>query len=161
MMKTLAIDASTKCSGYAIFENTKLINYGCISDNKIDTFKRIRKMRQQIKKICQQYKPTDIIMEQVLPQNVKGNQNVYKALIYLQAAIVLCLDQIGYKVNFYTASHWRAQCGIHVGRGVKRDLLKSASIQLVKDKYNITVNDDVSDAILLGMAYVNENGSAF
>ena len=32
---------------------------------------------------------------------------------------------------------------------------------LVKTNYGIDVNDDISDAILLGYAYIQEHGSAF
>jgi len=30
-------------------------------------------------------------------------------------------------ITFFTASHWRAQVGIHTGRGIKRDTLKVAA----------------------------------
>jgi len=52
------------------------------------------------------------------------------------------------------SSHWRKICGIRTGRGVRRDTLKKASQDLVKNTYNIEVNDDESDAICLGMAYI-------
>ena len=47
------------------------------------------------------------------------------------------MDGLGLKVDLFTASHWRSICGIHTGRGIKRDELKSASIKLVKMIYNI------------------------
>jgi Asp/Glu/hydantoin racemase len=59
------------------------------------------------------------------------------------------------------ASHWRAVCGIKTGKGIKREALKQASRNLVKQIYNADVNDDISDAICLGMAYLAEHKSAF
>ena len=47
------------------------------------------------------------------------------------------------------------------GRGIKRENLKKASIELVKNTFNMQVNDDVSDAICIGMAYIKQNRSAF
>lgn len=160
-MITLSIDGSTKSTGIAIFEQGKLKYYECIKAIESNTFKRIKKMVKRIRQICQQYHPTDVIMEEILPQDVKRNQNTYKPLIYLQAAVVLELDELGLKVNLFTASHWRSICGIHTGRGIKREELKSASIKLVKMIYNIQVNDDISDAVCMGIAYVKQNRSAF
>lgn len=162
-MITLAIDASTKSSGIAIFQQEKLIHYECITTNQSNSFDRINTMTQKLVQLCKKYSPTDIIMQDVLPQDVKHNQNIYKALIYLQASIVLQLynQNKTNKVEFATSSHWRSLCGIKTGRGIKRQSLKAASQKLVKDKYNIDVNDDVSDAICLGMAYVKQHRSAF
>ena len=160
-MKVLSIDASTKSSGIAIFEENKLIHYECIQATESNTYLRIFKMVSKIRQLYDQYLPTHIIMEDVLPQDVKHNQNVYKALIYLQSAIVLELYKSKAQVDFYTASHWRSLVGIKTGRGIKRQTLKKASIDLVKKKYNLIVNDDISDAICLGMAYLQQHRSAF
>lgn len=160
--KIMAIDASTKSSGVSIFDkNNKLIYYTCIEIKSTDTLKRIQQMTKQIKEIFNQYKPQNIIMEDVLPEDVKHNQDVYKALIYLQAAIVLQLHKDNAKVNFCTASHWRKICGIKIGRGIKRQQLKKASQDLVKQKYSLDVNDDISDAICIGYSYIMQHSSAF
>ena len=160
-MKTLAIDASSKSSGIAIFEEGKLIHYECITKTSTDSLKRIEEMAKRIRQVYDQFQPTNIIMQDILPQDVKHNQNVYKVLIYLQAAVVLSLHQTGAVVQFTTASHWRSICGIKTGPGIKRDSLKLASKHLVKNIYNIDVNDDISDAICIGMAYVIQHRSAF
>lgn len=160
-MTILSIDASTKSSGCAIFEENKLIHYECITASGSDKFKRIQKMNNRIKELVNQYHPTVAIMEDVMPQDVKHNQAVYKALIYLQAIIVMTLYDLGIETTFYTASHWRSVVGIHTGRGIKRDELKQASINLVKQKYNITVNDDQADGINIGLAYYMQNATAF
>ena len=111
-------------------------------------------MTQKILDICKQYSPTDVVMQDVLPDDVGHNQAVYKALIYLQASIVMAFHKINYKIVFLPVSHWRKLCGIKMGPGIKRDRLKKASQDLVKQIYKIQVNDDISDAICLGMAYI-------
>lgn len=162
-MKVLAIDASSKSTGIAIFQDEKLIHYQCIIATDGDSFKRIVKMKNRILEIYKKYKPTNIVMEDILPQDVKHNQSVYKVLIYLQAMIVLSLYQTYslQNVQFYASSHWRRICGIKTGRGIKRETLKKASMQLVKNQYGLKVNDDISDAICLGLAYVKQHASAF
>lgn len=160
-MKTLSIDASTKNTGIAIFDQGKLIHYECISSSSSDVYKRIKIMTDTIEKLYNTYKPTDIIMQDILPEDVKHNQSVFKALIYLQAAIVLMFHKYNINVELYTASHWRSLVNIKTGRGIKRESLKQASQRLIKGIYGIEVNDDISDAICLGMAYIKQHKSAF
>lgn len=161
-MITFSIDASTKSTGIAVFKQNKLIHYQCIQAHESKSFTRIWKMVERIRQLYLQYEPTNIVMQDVLPQDVKNNQQVFKALIYLQAAIVLQLDRLGApEIDLVVASHWRAQCGIKTGKGIRRDQLKKASIRLIKQIYNIEVNDDISDAICIGIAYLSEHKSAF
>lgn len=160
-MKTLAIDGSSKSTGIAIFEQNKLIHYECITASYTERYKRIDKMVKRIRQLYDQYKPTNIVMQQVLPQDVKHNQKVYKTLIYLQGAIVLELQKNGAVVNLAAAAHWRAMTGIKTGRGVRRQTLKAASQKLIKDTYDIDVNDDIADSICIGLAYIKQNRSAF
>lgn len=160
-MITLSIDASTKNTGVAIFNNSKLIHYQCISSSNTNTLKRIKYMTKEVQKIIKEYKPDRVVIQDVLPEDVKHNQNVFKALIYLQASLVLKLSDYNLEPTFYTASHWRAQVGIKTGRGIKRNQLKTASKKLVTAIYKINVNDDISDAICLGMAYIKQHRSAF
>lgn len=153
-MKTLAIDASTKSSGVAVFNDGRLIHYQCITATQYNSLDRIIVMTQKLIDICKKYSPTDIVMQQVLPEDVKHNQNVYKALIYLQASVALAFHKLSYSITFFPVAHWRKICGIKMGPGIKRDQLKAASQNLVKQIYKIQVNDDISDAICLGMAYI-------
>lgn len=160
-MKLLSIDASTKSTGIAIFDKNKLIHYECIHAENNNKIKRIKKMTKKISELIKKYNPSDIVMQDILPEDVKHNQNVFKALIYLQAAIVLAADQYQKNIIFYTASHWRSLVGIKLGQGRKRKQLKEAAMRLVEGIYNIKVNDDISDAICLGIAYIKEHQSAF
>lgn len=154
-MKVLALDLSSKSTGWSLFEGEKLITYGCITNANPDSLFRIKKMTEEIKKIYQNFKPDSVICEDILPEDVHHNQNVFRTLQYLQAAVVLGLHDYGQSVNFYVSSEWRKKCGIRTGRGVKRETLKAADIAFVKSNYNIDVNDDIADAICIGWAYTH------
>ncbi len=158
---TIAIDASTKSTGIAIFKDKELIEYKCISQSSKNVLTRIKNMTDEIEKIYNNYNlnKTQIIMEQIIPDNlndVKWSKNLatFKALFYLQAAIVLMFHHYNEEVEFIGASSWRKQCGIQQG-GVNRDTLKARDIEFIKNNYNITVNDDIADAICIGHAKVN------
>ena len=153
-MVTLALDLSTKSSGWSIFENQELVKYGCITAGSANLYNRIDKMVDEIDKILSENKIDNVVIEDVIPEDVHNNNNVFKALIYLQGFIVHKLDQYKLVPTFFTASEWRKKCGIRTGRGIHRESLKPQDITFVKSQYGITVNDDIADAICLGFAAV-------
>ena len=155
-MITIAIDASTKSTGIAIFKDAELVEYKNITDNNKSVLKRIKYMTDSIEEVYKEYKleKVQIVMEQVIPDNLNDakwtrNQNTFKALFYLQAAIVLMFDHYDLEVELVGASTWRKWCGIKQG-GANRETLKFRDIEFVKKNYNIDVNDDVADAICIG-----------
>lgn len=159
---TIAIDASTKSTGIAVFKNQALIQYECITQSSKDVLLRIKNMTDAVEKIYNTYQGNDIqiVMEQIIPDNLNDvkwskNQNTFKALFYLQAAIVLMFHHYGKEIELVGASTWRKNCGIKQG-GATRDLLKQRDVQFVKDTYQITVNDDIADAICIGHAKINQ-----
>ena len=159
-MTILTIDASTKSTGYAIFEDTSLIYYGCITASSNDLIKRIQKIIEGLHPILQEYDVDKIILEEVRPDTESGekrNIKTYRALMWLQAAIAFLAHEISPRstIEYVYPSSWRAACGIKTGRGVKRASLKPADMKFVKDNYNIEVNDDIADAIGIGHAYTN------
>lgn len=178
---TIAIDASTKSTGIAIFKDKELIEYKNIKSSNKSVLKRIKYMTDAIEEIYVNHSnnsfmnnltkaitdgeydsPTyQIVMEQVLPDNLTKDENqwirnqaTFKALMYLQAAIVLMFDHYDLKVELVGASTWRKWCGIKQG-GVNRETLKFRDIEFVKQNYEINVNDDVADAICIGHGKLN------
>ena len=155
-MKILALDLSTKSSGWAYFEEGGLIDHGCITSASTDLIKRIYKMKDGIAEILTKYPVNKIIVEEVRPEGGYGvgNTKTHRALMWLQAATAFLLYEKFPNINidYIYPSSWRATLGIKNGRGIKRTTLKEADIQFVKDKYNIEVNDDEADAICIGLA---------
>lgn len=154
-MIILSLDLSTKSSGWAIFEGQELKKYGCITAGSSNLFKRIDKMISGLEVILQENDIDKVVIEDVFPEDVKHNQNVFNALKYLQGFVLHLLDN--YKltnIEFYTASQWRKRCGIKTGQGIKRESLKPKDIKFVKNQFNLNVNDDEADAICLGFAEV-------
>ena len=157
-MKILSLDLSTKSSGWAIFEDTKLIDYGCITSSSTELIKRIKVMVEELKKIIDNNDINKIIAEEVRPQGGFGAGNIqtHRALMWLQAGIAFMLHD-NYKnltLEFIYPSSWRAACGIKNGRGIKRESQKQQDIDFVKEKFNIFVNDDIADAIGIGYSQV-------
>ena len=164
----IAIDGSTKSTGVAIFKDGQLQRYKNIQDNGKNVLKRIKFMTDEIEKVYKSTRTRDggdgrvkIVMEQVIPDNLNEakwsyNQTTFKALFYLQAAIVLMFDSYGLDVEFILPSQWRKICGIDQTKYANRDILKARDVAFVKEKFGIDVNDDIADAICIGWAKLNE-----
>ena len=155
-MITIAIDASTKSTGVAVFKDKELVAKYNFINNANGVLKRIKYMTDKIEEVYKEYKSekVQIVMEQVIPDNLNDakwtrNQNTFKALFYLQAAIVLMFDHYNLEVELVGASTWRKWCGIKQG-GANRETLKFRDTEFVKQNYNLEVNDDIADAICIG-----------
>ena len=67
-MKVLAIDASTKSTGVALFEDTKLIKYTCLTASSNDVIKRIQKIIQELNVFIGNETIDKVILEEVRPE---------------------------------------------------------------------------------------------
>ena len=156
-MRLLALDASTKSTGLALFEDNKLLDYKCITASSTDIIKRITKIIKELFEYIEQNPIDKVVLEEVRPET-GTNLNTYRALMWMQAAIAFMLHENfpRVKLEYVYPSEWRTACGIKTGRGVLRAEQKEYDIQFVRDKYSINVNDDIADAIGLGHSQVNE-----
>lgn len=160
-MNILALDASTKMTGLAIFKDKAFLGKGCIAAASSDLFKRIHKMVDGVDAIVTEAAIDEIVMEEVIPDHAKNTQT-FKALMYLQAAIIIMLHDKhpNVKVELIYPGSWRSQAGIKIGRGVKRETLKDADIKRAKEVFGAqTLNDDEADAMLIGGVYVGLFGA--
>lgn len=153
-MKILSLDLSTKSSGWAVFEDLKLVEYGCITSASTDLIKRIHIMTDGIKEILNKYTIDKIIVEEVRPEGMGKNNATHRALMWLQAGLAFLVhDEFNkIEIEYIYPSSWRAACGIKNGRGITRMSAKELDIKFVKETYNLEVNDDIADAIGIGHA---------
>ena len=156
-MRLLALDASTKSTGLALFDDKKLIDYKCFTASSNDVIKRITVMIKNLMEYMENNEIDKILLEEVRP-DTGTNLNTYRALMWMQAAIAFMVHEHfpRVKIEYVYPSEWRAACGIKTGRGVHRAEQKEYDIQFVKNTYNIDVNDDIADAIGIGHSQTNE-----
>lgn len=155
-MKLLALDISTRSTGWAVFENKKLIDYGCITSSSTNLIKRIHIITDGIKEILNKYTINKIIVEEVRPELGTQNIKTHRALLWVQGYIaIMAYDNFKLELEYLYPSEWRKVCGIKTGSGVRRESLKPQDIAFVKEKYNIDVNDDIADAIGIGYAFLH------
>ena len=158
-MRIISIDASTKSTGVAYFNDNKLQAWDCLTASSTDLIKRIAKITKLLKEFLDTHPADKIILEEVRNENgLAQNPQTHRALMWLQAAIAFMVHENfkNTQIEYVYPNQWRAACGIKTGRGIKRESLKEKDIEFVKEHYNIEVNDDIADAMGIGHAYVNE-----
>ena len=158
-MKVLSIDGSTKSTGFALFDGKELKAYKCVTASSNDLATRIKKMVFALDEILSKNKIDIIVLEEVRPEQGLQNIKTHKALMYLQGAFYLLIQERfkHIKIEYLYPNEWRSKCGIKTGAGVRRSSLKPLDIKFVKETYGLDVNDDIADAIGIGHAYIYEN----
>ena len=164
-MIIFGIDASTKSTGYSVFDGKKLMEYGVIKSNK-EILIRILEISNQLESLFDKYNPEIVYIEDV-PLSSAVNRRVAEYLLLLQGCILrICLL---HNINFIQLepSNWRRLVGLNSSR--KREEQKESAIKLVNETYSLeykwidkkydekTGNSDICEAILIGMAGIRKD----
>lgn len=151
--RMVSIDSSTKKTGMALFVRGELEEFELIDISKLGLAldDRINEMGRQLIAMLNHWKPSMVFIEEP-----KGHQNlelVRKLATILGIVRGWCINN-GIYYSEMKPSEWRKHCGLDQGNK-KRAELKAESVEYVKTKYGVEVNDDVADAICIGDAAVN------
>ena len=153
----LSLDASTKSTGYAIFDEDKLISYGKWSSNGTHSTERISQTKNWIACMIEKWKPDLVVLEDIQLQKFgeDGQEGVltFKKLAALQGVLKNYCFESGIIYKIVSPSTWRAHSEI---KGKSRtDKKKNAQLK-VKRLYDISVTQDEADAVLIGAWAVND-----
>lgn len=154
--KLLSFDTSTNSTGYSLYISGKLQKYELLDFKHIkNTDERIKEMILKIYEIIEYEKPQIIVTEMtVVTRNAQAQRNL---TMILGAIYGYCLRN-GIFYWSFRPTEWRKL--VHTTNEKlprKRDELKQWSINKVNELFDITsITDDVSDAILIGQAYINK-----
>lgn len=154
MTKILGLDASTKCTGYAIVNTAnKLLKHGVIDlSHELDIDVRIDNMIEAFIDLFE----TENIDICYIEDSWKGGktpnvQTTKKLTNLIGAARCLCIRN-GCAFNSVYPSEWRSVIGIDSGRATKREEFKQRAMTWVKKKYNIDALEDEAEAICIAYA---------
>lgn len=144
--RIIAFDQATEKFGLSIFEDNKLIFYSLytFSGDVVNRLVKIKKFVQDI--VIKEWKPDLIIMEDI--QYQQNGILTFKILAMLLGILQeLCLEN---DIDFDAVSPnvWRKYAGTN---GKNRREEKILSIAKVKEKFGVSVSDDVAEAILIGV----------
>lgn len=157
-MRLLALDQSSRVSGYAVFEDGKLISSNYFSFSNAELGKRLERIRIKIKELIDQYKINEVVLEDIqLEDTVSNNVVTYKALAEVIGVITELLVELKIKYSLIQPNVWRKQLSIS---GYRRADCKQKAQKYVKDHYNLDASEDVCDAICIGASQFSQPVSA-
>ncbi|MBQ0112308.1 MAG: hypothetical protein KBT03_04175 [Bacteroidales bacterium] len=159
-MITLGLDMASKKSGYSLFDNKDLVEYGLWeipNADEIDWRDRVVWMSNQLNNFIQTHKVDKIYIEDV-PLRMENPQTL-KILSALQGAVISVCTTNNIKAQFIGVSQWRSALGLFNGsrKGTEREELKKSSIDYANKTFGLNLvwksksskfnQDDIADSI--------------
>lgn len=151
-MTILALDQSSRVSGYAVFQDDKLLTFGKFSFDNPDMGLRLNQIRNQVKSLVDKYQPDHVIFEDIQQQNnVANNVQTFKILAQVYGVISELLASLHISHSSVLAIQWKSTLGI---KGRTRPEQKRNAQQYVIDKYGVKPTQDECDAICIGEHHI-------
>ncbi len=159
--KILALDQSTKVSGWAIFYGDQLQSFGHWTEKDEDISVRIHKLCQKIQEKIEAEDIDFIIIENIqLESKNKNNPLVnvatFQKLAWVQGAIMELCNEMYIPFTLLYPSEWRKACNFLKGNDVTRDSQKKIAQQWVLNNFNKKCTQDEADAICIGWGYLRQ-----
>ena len=148
MTKILALDQSSRITGWAVFEDDKLIDSGKFTVSDDDIGIRLVKIRKKVLELISQFEIDKVYFEDIqLQGNVTNNVQTFKVLAEVFGVIYETLKEIDMPNETVLAGTWKSKLGI---KGARRDEQKRNAQAYVQNTYGKKVSQDESDAICIG-----------
>lgn len=158
MANILALDQSSRISGYAVFIDNQLVASGTftVTDDYIPD--RLVKIRNKVIALIEQYNINKVLLEDIQMQTQVNNVATHKILAEVLGVLEeLCAER---KIphELIHSSSWKS--GLNI-KGRDRAAQKRNAQTYVEETYKLKVSQDESDAICIGSHYVKQNKSAW
>lgn len=152
MSRVLALDQSSRITGWAIFDDKKLTKYGKFVASKEDIGERLYEIRDFVKKLIVDWEIDEVVFEDIqLQNNVGNNVQTFKVLAEVFGIIDELLVEINIPHTAVLASSWKSTLGV---KGRTRPEQKRNAQVYVEKTYNVKATQDESDAICIGSHYL-------
>ena len=153
--RILALDAATNITGYSIYDDRVLVNYGTYKvDATLPTDERINNVKKWLITVINEWEPDFVGIENIQLQKFGPNASqaqvkTFQVLANLQGVLIDTLFEASIDHDLVYSSEWRKYCGISEG-DQHRENKKKAAQDKVKIWYNQDCTQDEADAICIG-----------
>ena len=153
--RAIGLDQATHITGYSIFDNDELVYAGTFEATAEDEIARDVQIQNWLIQLIHNWKPDIIGLEGIQLQQFNDKMvgvTTYQTLARLQGILMAtCYDL---KVDYIVCppATWRSHSDV---KGRSRADKKRSMQNKIKEWFDITVSDDVADAIGIGK-YINE-----
>ena len=155
-MITMALDASSTCTGWSVFKDGNYIESGFIDLKKDkNTDHRIYEMAKKISELISYYKPHKIILEDTM---MSSNVSTLKMLANLAGAIKFYCYLHDFELETLYPSEWRGLLHIQ-GKGAKRNELKNKAFNVCVDQLGLdSLEEDQAESVCINLAIAVRDG---
>ena len=158
-MRVLALDQASRTSGWAVFEDGKLVTFGKFTADHSEVGDRLHYIRGQVAKLIDTYDIDEVVFEDIqLQGNVANNVQTFKALAEVFGVLYELFVQLKMPRTAVLSTVWKSTLGI---KGKDRAAQKKAAQAWVETTYGVKPTQDECDAICIGAHYVNNKVEVF
>lgn len=151
----LALDQSSRITGYAVFKDNQLEASGKFTvEGEIPS--RLVKIRNTIEALIRQYDIDKVILEDIQLQ--AGNVVTYKVLAEVMGVLEELCQELNIPHEIISSQTWKSTFKLIAK---KREFDKKNAQEYVANTFGKKVTQDESDAICLGAHYIKQNKSAW
>lgn len=152
--RVLAFDQASGISGWAVYDDDKLINYGNHTSEGSHSTIKIANTKYWVASLIQNWNPDLVVFEDIQLQTYKKSETergeavtIFKKLAHLQGVLKNYVYENGIPYKICPPATWR---NFSLVKGVSRTDRKRSAQLRVKALYDISVDQDSADAILIG-----------
>ena len=154
MNKILALDQASRVSGWAVFIDGNLIEWGHLDTPQEELGIRLLKIREFIINKVQEWDIDTIAFEDIqLQSSVQSNVKTYKVLANVYGVVLETATELNKEYKIIHSQVWKSYLQI---KGKNRPDQKKNAKEYVVKTYGIKPTQDEADAICIG-TYVCAN----
>ena len=158
-MRVLALDQASRVSGWAVFDNGELFNYGKFSATQADVGDRLHYIRKEIFGLIDKFDIDEVVFEDIqLQGNVVNNVQTFKALAEVFGVLHELFVEMKMPRTAVLSTVWKSTLGI---KGKDRAAQKKAAQAWVEQNYGVKPTQDECDAICIGAHYTKNKVEVF
>ena len=155
VQRAIGLDQATHITGYSIFDNEELVYAGTFEATAEDEIARDVQIQNWLIQLIHNWKPDVVGLEGIQLQQFNDKMvgvTTYQTLARLQGILMATCYNLKVDYMICPPATWRNHSGV---KGRSRADKKRSMQNKIKEWFDITVSDDVADAIGIGK-YINE-----
>ena len=157
MTKILALDQASRITGWSVFIDGELKDWGHLTTEQDDVGKRLLEIHNFIVRKVQEWDIDTIAFEDIqLQKSVGNNVKTFKVLANVYGVVQMTAVQLNKNYKVIPSATWKSKLQI---KGEHRPEQKRNAQQYVLQKYGVKATQDECDAICIGTCASSVKGS--
>lgn len=152
--RILALDQSSHITGWCVIDDGQLVKYGTFDAGQGDEAERFNRLRMWFCSMAANWKPDYVGFEGIqFQENSEGDKSkrmgvtVFQTLARAQGVLMEAAFGLKLPFEIVPTNTWRSHVGV---KGRTRSDKKTSMKLLIKKWYDVSVVDDIADAIGIG-----------